>query len=803
MKKNILLLLILSLIFSCSTKRKPTQRNRFLKGFKTYYNTLFNASEALNTEIKNREEIYQENFFQAFIPIFPYEDEIHLIEDKEAKTSSPAPKFRNSPKIKRGNTNKETVEPASILDISEAKALKAIEKFSVIKNNQEKNKMIFDAYLILTKARILKGEYIGAIDAVEQLYPKMKNDKRIPLAKIYEGLAYSKLKNYQRANEIFEDLKNKDLNKKQLQLLSIYQAENWLYEGKKKKAALELLTAFDYQSNRKTKSRIAFLRGQILSSLDRKTEARESFENAYKFANNFEFEVKSQIEIAKTYSNKNDYEVAKKYLEKLSKKGTYTSRKNEFYYALGLMAKKLGKKEEAFSYFHQSLEEKVSDLQIRGLDYYEIGENYFDKNNYISAGVYYDSALVAMTYEPMKIKLQQQSKNIKKLSKNYYLIKKNDSILALTKMSKIQQEAYFTDFISKLKKKEETRKKAELLADRNKGFDDGNYNANSIFGSGNKSFQDFGNQSNGFYFSNSNTVSKGASEFQQIWGNRALSDNWRYSKKQGSIEDLKNEALGLENTPNPRRFEADFYIEKIPTDTLKIAQLKKDRDTASLGLGNMYFDLFENRPLSTETLYDLVDEKPEEKVMLQALYKIFAMNYENNPQAAAKAKNILITDYPYTSYAEFARNPKSKNFVKSNPAVIQKYQTAFDFYEEEKFNESLAVLDQVISQYPNDAIIPKLSLLKAFNTGKISGKEVMILQLKQITLNYEDTAEGRKAKEMLDFLKSDAKIIKTNKNGEMIQEKPKNKFSSPPKINKPSKKKLFNSGSSGIPKKLN
>ncbi len=76
-----------------------------------------------------------------------------------------------------------------------------------------------------------------------------------------------------------------------------------------------------------------------------------------------------------------------------AKKGTYGSRKNEFYYALGLMANKAGKPEEGQEYFRKSLLEKVSDPQVRGLAYYEIGRRYLDKNDYIGAGAYYDSAL--------------------------------------------------------------------------------------------------------------------------------------------------------------------------------------------------------------------------------------------------------------------------------------------------------------------------------------------------------------------------------------------------------------------------
>jgi hypothetical protein len=59
-----------------------------------------------------------------------------------------------------------------------------------------------------------------------------------------------------------------------------------------------------------------------------------------------------------------------------------------------------------------------------------------------------------------------------------------------------------------------------------------------------------------------------------------------------TIEDMKNEALGVTSAPNPRRFEPAYYIEQIPTDQGKLAQLKKDRDTASLGLGNYVSELF-------------------------------------------------------------------------------------------------------------------------------------------------------------------------------------------------------------------
>lgn len=777
MKKPLFFLLCLLLFSSCATNKKKND-SAFLKGFFSYYNTIFNSKSALETELKNRDKAHKDNFFAPYINLLTYEEDASIlgeINENPSENNSIFSNERFGPPSPNGNNANNSEKTATILEISEAKALKAIEKYSILKNGVEKNKKMFDAYLILAEARIYNNKPLEALDALNYIFAHMKKDKRLPLARVYEALAYAKMENYYKSNELFLALKKEKIKKKYRKIASLFDSEMLLKYGKKEAALDELENAYTLNKNRKISSRISFLRGQILANLGRNEEARESFVTAYKNANDFEFEVKSQIEIAKTFNGKeDDYEGAKQYLEKISKKGTYGSRKNEFYYALGLMANKAGKPEEAQEFFAQSLKEKMSDPQIRGLDFYEIGKAYFDKDDYLSAGAYYDSALAVMTYQPSKILLKEQTGNIKKLTANYYLIKKNDSILNLAKMTEDQKVAYFTKYIDGLKAKEAAELAQQKRDEHSKGFDTGDYNANSIFNnSGAKGFQDLsGNTSKSFYFANQNTVSKGESDFKQIWGNRSLNDNWRTSARANSIEDLKNQALGVTSTKDPRRLETSFYIEKIPTDGSEILALKKARDTASLGLGRMFDNYFGNTKLATKTLYDLVDNKPEEDVKLQALYQIFSMNYEKNPTAAERAKQMILSDFPYSSYAEYVKNPKNNNFSQSSEEVEKTYAEAFDLYQKDKFEESKKVIEAALEKYPKDKLVPKFALLNAFDTGKTSGKEVMILQLEQIALNYNKTPEGEKAKEMLKFLKSDLSVEKTDEQGMKIPNTP-------------------------------
>lgn len=787
MRKYLLIILAVVSVIACNPRHKKKKtKSGPINRFMTFHNTLFNSREAFLSEMESRDKSHIDNFYDPYISVYTTEDNISDIQNGMSSnagndTDMDAPRGLRSNQNFSGNfsSSQPNKKGATALQITEAKALKTISKYSVLVSGVEKNKKIFDAYMLLAKARMYQGKYLESLDALSYIFNTMSKDKRLPLAKIYQAANYSKMKEYYRADEVFRDLEEDPkikLSREQLRILKVYQADNFLKWGKKELAAEVLEDAFTYNKNRKTKSRIAFLRGQILAGLGKKSEARESFAAAYKYANSYEFEVKSQIEIAKTFDGKADsYDEAIAYLDKIAKKGTYASRKNELYYASGLVAASATKDSIADSFFRKALKEKQSDPQIRGLTYSELAKKYFAKDDYLTAGIYYDSALAVMTYKPEKDRLTELTANIKKLSKNYYIVKKNDSILALTKMTDAEKRDYFTKYIDKIKQKEAAAELEKRKAERSKGFDNSDYNANSIFANNStdsNSFQNFGINTGGstFYFANSNNIPRGENAFRQVWGSRTLQDNWRYSAKAATIEDMKNEALGISNVPDPRRLEPEFYIEKIPTSKQELDNLKKQRDTASLGMGRMYENFFGNTKLATKTLYDLVDSKPDEETDLMALYNIFIFNYEKNPTDAERAKQIILQKYPYTSYAEFVKNPKSKDFNKSTESVEKLYADAYKLYLTEKYAESSAMIDKAIADNPKDALVPKFYLLNAYNSGKTAGKEIMILQLEQIALNYGNTPEGKKAKDLLKFLKSDVKLELTDESGNTISQ---------------------------------
>ena len=232
MKKSLVYSFLLILIVSCASK-KPENRSTFLKEFSTYYNTLFNAQDALNYEIESREKNHKDNFYAPYLELLTYAD---VEQSANLDASSLVQKAQEANFMNRKDGATPEVKGATPLEIAEAKALKAISKYSVPKRDGEKNKMIFDAHIILAQARIYQGKNIKALEGLNYVFNKMKDDKRLPLAQIYQALAYAKMKDYIKANKLFADLKASDLPKEYAKLLSIHYAESLLESNQKKKA---------------------------------------------------------------------------------------------------------------------------------------------------------------------------------------------------------------------------------------------------------------------------------------------------------------------------------------------------------------------------------------------------------------------------------------------------------------------------------------------------------------------------------------------------------------------------------------
>ena len=246
------------------------------------------------------------------------------------------------------------------------------------------------------------------------------------------------------------------------------------------------------------------------------------------------------------------------------------------------------------------------------------------------------------------------------------------------------------------------------------------------------------------------TVAYGKNEFLNNWGERQLEDNWRWASKGsiGSTGASSTEDVAA-NATDDERFDPEFYISKIPTAQTTIDSLAKDRNFAYYQLGLIYKEKFREYHLAKDKLLALLQNNPEERLILPSKYNLFKIYELLNLNGEAEiAKNDIISNYPDSRYAAILQNPDIALAEDENsPENI--YENLYKQFEAQEYEEVIQKSDMYISRFEGEAIVPKFEFLKAVSKARLFGFESYKEAINYIALNYPNSPEGKKAEDML------------------------------------------------------
>ncbi len=743
MKKSynlIVFLIIVCSVLSCSTK-KDSVINRNFHALTTKYNVLFNGEQAFEKGLKNIEINYADNFWKR-LPIEPIrfdETNANLI-----KFSSPGSGFD------AGNAEKKT--PATPFDRAEEKAAKAIQKHSMNINGYEKNRKIDDAYLLLGKSRYYTQRFIPAIEAFNYIIANYPKAALIYDTKVWRAKSNVRLENEKLAIESLNLLIELDKNEKnltQLQRQQAYTAMAMAYEKTDtiQKVIDNLAISTSFLKNHQS-ARNAFVLGQIYSELNRKDSARMVFR---KLADERwvpeKYRIHASIEMVKNIDAKDSSNVLLvDRIKKLIRNSDNRKYLNELYYQAGVLQEDRGNTEKAIDYYLKSLEAQSSDVYQKTYAYEKLGNIYFDKQEYLLAGSFYDSVLNVTTEEFENEKrirrIKRKNKGLTKLRSYEETVVTNDSILKLVAMSPDERNAFFESYIEKIKESDE-KKRQRLLNAQDFG---------SQFGGG-SSLGGSNNQGK-WYFYNTQSIGFGKVAFQKTWGKRSLEDNWRWSdKNEVSSEIEEEETVQTEKTDS--RYVVDTYLKQIPSDPLTITALKDNRNEALYQLGLIYKEQFKNSTLAIhnfEKLYD-INTKPE--LVLPINYHLYQLYDEiGDASKAEEKKNFILNKYSNSKFAEIIRKPNSKiSDDKKVDKIDEKYRLVYSLYKHNRFEDVVNQVDNLSDAAKNSELIAKFVLLRALAIGKYKSKEEYKKELEFVALTYANRVEGQKASEIIKLLK--------------------------------------------------
>ncbi|MDV7186704.1 hypothetical protein R3X25_05370 [Lutibacter sp. TH_r2] len=711
--------LVLLIVISCSTK-KDAFLNRSFHSINTKYNVLFNGKEAFRIGLEQLNQNYQDNYWER-LPIEPLKvEELGLPGMKQDVDNSPQ-EFGKA----------------------EEKAVKAIQKHSMLIARQERNSQIDDAYLLLGKSRYYSKRFVPALEAFNYAITNYRRASLIGETRIWQAKTHIRLRNPEQAIEnLTYLLKNDNLEDEIKEAAHTAMAMAYTETDSIHKVVEHLLKSVETTNNKEQTARNLFVLGQVYRENKILDTSNIAFQRILELKKApYKYKIHAQLEIAKNaleVDSLNSGVIVK--LEKLAKNRDNRQYLDAIYYQLGQL-KSEKDTATAIDYYKKSIANSSKADYQKELSYQALGDIYFDKAQFISAGAYFDSILQISTDTNSKRirRLKRKREKLNEVIAFETIAKNNDSILKIVAMSKEEQNTFFTNYVEKLKKEAEEQQQKQI-----------NTGSSIVSSNTNK----YNSGSGKWYFYNNATVGFGQQEFRRVWGDRPLEDNWRLSDK--TVFNSNNTNTPLEKIlTDEEKFDVEYYLKNIPSDLAKIDSIKVDRNNAYYNLGIIYKEQFKENELAINKLETLLDFEPSKEIELPTKYHLYKIYQETNASKAETLKTDITTNFSSSKYAQIIINPieyLNKNDDENSPE--KHYVEIFYEYKDENYDSVIEKATAAITKYQDQPILPKFELLKAYAIGKKEGLNAFSEALDFVAMNYPNTEEGKKALEVVNSIKA-------------------------------------------------
>lgn len=734
-------------LLACSTK-KDTFLARNSHALSTKYNILYNGQVGLDKGIKQIKANNEDDFWNLLPP-----EKMEIVEDISSTTKPINADF----------------------ELSEAKATKAIQKHSMNIGGKEKNTQIDEAYLMLGKSRYYDQRFVPALDAFNYILYKYPNSSRIYEAKIWREKTNMRLGNdAQVVKNISKLLKEQDVKNQVFADANALLAASFLNLEQKDSAVSKLKKAIEFTKVNQEKARYRFILGQLYQELGYKDSAAIAYQSVIdmKRKSDRKFVIQAHAKKASLFDYKNgDSDSFLNTFDKLAKDRENRPYKDLIFHQMAVFYDNQKDPKKALDFYNESLQTNSKDAYLVASNYRNLGNMYFRNTEYPVAAKYYDSTLVKLNAKTREfLKIQKIRSNLDEVILYESLAKRNDSILNVVSLSESGRISYFENYIVKLKESDETKR---ILEEKRKEKQENIDRNSTIAAIDPASSQDPGMptkkigmnppgmpgissppSANIFYFYNPTTVAFGKMEFKKVWGDRAKNGNWRMSSSIANpilADSLSTDKSNLVNTETAggivTQYTADYYMKQLPTTQAAIDSIGVERNFAYYQLGIIYKEKFKENDLAIAKLEQLLNNNPEEKLVLPAMYNLYKLYQITDANKAEAMKKRISAQYPDSRYAQIINSTNADSVLSETPENT--YNKWYKLYQQEEFVTVLTNLDALITQFSGDEIVSKFELLKANSIGKLKGLLAYKNALQSVADNYPSTEEGKNAQEIL------------------------------------------------------
>ncbi len=717
-----------------ATINKNTWVMRTYHNVTAYYNVYFNAQDSYKEGVQKSAKQYPFDYTNI-LPIFTFE-------------AKEIPEMVKNEMVRALEKSDKTIKKHSITTKPEIKKGKRLsKKEQEFYNKREYCNSIDDAYLLIGKSNMYLHEYYLAELAFDLVTVDYSTEETSYEARIWNAVMAGELGNTQREQEIITTLQNdKKFPPTYNKLLNRAHADLLIKEKKYGDAIPYVEKSLKDSWNRTNNRRYHFILGQLYQHIGNSSKAIENYTSVVRGMPNYDMEFHAKLNKAFLLTGSKG-ENMRKTLEKMAKDEKNKEYLDKIYYALAGIEMRAGRTEQAITYYQLSAANSKSDSPQRVLSCLTLAKYFESKGIYEPAQAYYDStAMVMPKDDPEYEMVSNKAQNLGRLAVNLRIIKTEDSLQRIAKMSPRDRDKYVEKQIAQAKIDEEKMLRNEEIR---MARETAAAEAASAFGTP---------TTGKWYFYNPQVVSRGLVDFRRTWGSRKLADNWRRDSKNivndfPSMDEAesKQDQGGIPATQTP-----EYYLANVPLTDSLMDESNKRLVEAYFDAGMVYKDYIHDKPNAIIMLESLIKRFPNNKYLLESYFYLYVLNNElNNTIRAEYYKNLLIKEYPEELLTKYVLNPKfvSDKEVKEQEAN-KLYDEAYKLYQSGNYKQAVTLTAKGMEQYKDMlAFASKFKLLNVMATAGNGNIGQYIAGLEQIAKQYSGTEAAQAAEGLLNIVK--------------------------------------------------
>jgi tetratricopeptide (TPR) repeat protein len=562
----------------------------------------------------------------------------------------------------------------------------AIERGASILRNHENSKYVNPAIFLIGKSYFYRGEYFSALEKFQELQTVASGRERQE-AILWQGRTYLEMESVDEGIRFLEVETGyvEDWDESLHAEINALLAQLYVKQRNWSAASEYLYLASGSLTDREKQARAYFLHGQVLEQQGNQIQALAAYRIAAASRSTFDLEFNALRKQAEMARSTGDFDTALQLYRRLSRDDTYFNHHTQMRYELARTHQVMGNSEHALNLYRSLLHDRFEapDNVTRAKTYFGIGEIYRDDLGiFAMAAAYFDSA-ASTRVDPTLITTDFNAAELASSFGEYASIKNRiqraDSLLYLSELTPEELDLFIEELQQQLMAEQQQLADDQLQRTERMAATPP-ADANEVIEAAERTEHGFLNVRNRAMLTDASL------QFQAIWGDRPLTDNWR---RRAAVSGSRFDQIVLsdDETVEDELIITDEEgtvvvrpdLSDIPFSDEEKENLKRDRENLEYRLANLFM-LSLNMPDSARHYYERVIESgmnPE--LTPRSLFSLADLELlDNNRQQAEFWAERLIADWPESVYAERISSrlniPYARTIREQNVPAERRYQ---------------------------------------------------------------------------------------------------------------------------------